>query len=365
MVYFNVDDIEEDIISLSVKYPLISKVIELPNKSIEGRTIHAINIGEDKNNKSKKSILLTGGVHAREWGGSDICMYFAADLLEAYELNKGVRYGGQYFSATEIKKIVNELNIIILPDVNPDGKAYSQSDPRKRLWRGNRNLKTPSCYGVDLNRNFDFVWDFTKYFAPNADVHTSDDPCDSSQTYKGTSPFSEPETMNVKWLLDEYSGIGHYIDIHCNGGSFLHSWGTDKNQSSNPEMNFNNSTFNNIRGISEDKEYQEYISKEDDQYIRDLGKVFHDSVKKSSSKDYEVKQSYDLYPTSGCSDDYSYSRHFLNNTEKIYGFTIEFGKDVVGDFQPPWEEMEKIVIEVSSGLMAFSYRVADNHVDVK
>jgi murein tripeptide amidase MpaA len=345
---------------LSTTYSPVSKIIELPNKTKEGRTIHAIIIGKNKGNKSQKSILITGGVHAREWGGSDICVSLAADILEAYKLKKGLRYGNQYFNAIKIDNIVNQLNMIILPDVNPDGKAYSQSDPAHRLWRGNRNLQKPSCYGVDLNRNFDFLWDFGKHFSPEADVHTSSDPCDTSQTYKGKEPFSEPETKNVKWLMDKYRGVGHYIDVHCNGGTFLYNWGIDNNQSNNPAMNFHNSSYNGVRGINGDNQYQEYIPEEDHQYTKQIGKVFHDSLKKSSGKDYEVKQGFDLYPTSGCSDDYSYCRQFLSGKGKIYGFTIEFGKDVPGDFQPPWNEMEKIIIEISAGIVAFSYYVADN-----
>jgi hypothetical protein len=119
-------------------------------------------------------------------------------------------------------------------------------------------------------------------------------------------------------------------------------------------MNFGNSNYNNVRGEDEDDVYKEYILKEDLHYVTNLGKVFQDSVKDSSRKDYEVKQGFYLYPTSGCTDDYSYSRHSLNNSQKVYGFTLEFGKDVPGDFQPPWNEMEKIIIEVSSGLVAVS-----------
>src|SRR5215217_1661002 len=360
MVYRNVDDIEEDLVSLSQTYSTTSKIIELPKKSIEGRTIHAIIIGKNKENTSNKSILFTGGVHAREWGGSDICVSFAADILESYSINKGLRYGHQYFNAVQIKKIVDELNLIILADVNPDGRAYSQSDPTHRMWRGNRNLNDSSCFGVDLNRNFDFLWDYKKCFSPDANVHTSNDPCDSSQTYCGKYAFSEPETQNIKWLLDKYHDIGHYIDIHCFGGSFLHSWGVDQNQSSNPNMNFGNSYYNNVRGKDEDNEYQEYILKNDLQYITSLGTAFHESVKNSSGKDYEIKQGFYLYPTSGCSDDYSYSRHILHPSQKIYGFTLEFGKNVPGDFQPPWNEMEKIIIEVSSGLVGFSSHVLNN-----
>lgn len=356
MVYLNVDDIEDALTALSTSYQNVSRLVELPNRSVNGRTIRAIIIGKNKEDKSTTSILLTGGVHAREWGGSDICVSLAADLLEAYDSNKGLRYGDEYFNAEQIKKIIEDLNVIIVPDVNPDGKAYSQSGPAQRMWRGNRNLENPSSFGVDLNRNFDFLWDYRECYSPSADVQTADDPFDTSQTYRGKSAFSEPETQNIKWLLDEQNGVGYYIDIHCFGGSLLHVWGDDENQSENPEMNFNNITYNNVRGIDGDSEYKEYVSMEDIGSVTNLTTAFCDSLYRSSAKNYEVKQSFYLYPTSGCSDDYAYSRHIKDRSKKVYGFTLEFGKDVPGDFQPPWEEMEKIIIEVSAGLVAFSYK---------
>jgi murein tripeptide amidase MpaA len=355
LVYLNVDEVEAAVISLCNSYQAVTKPIELPNKSIEGRKIHAFVIGKNKEVKTTKSILFTGGVHAREWGGSDICINFAADLLEAYKLNKGLRYNDQYFNSEQIQKIVDSLNIIVLPDVNPDGKAYSQSDPSKRMWRGNRNLNGHSCFGVDLNRNFDFLWDYKKYFSTDADVHTSDDPCDGRQIYRGKSPFSEPETQNVKWLLDEISGIGCFIDVHCNGGTFLHSWGIDQNQSSKPEMNFANPDYDGKRGVDED-DYKEYISNEDLDYVKHVSKTFNAAVLKVNQNDYEVKQAFYLYPTSGASDDYSYGRR-SNDRANIYGFTIEFGKGI-DDFQPPWSEMKKIIIEVSSGMVAVCDAIA-------
>jgi hypothetical protein len=55
-------------------------------------------------------------------------------------------------------------------------------------------------------------------------------------------------------------------------------------------------------------------------------------------------------PTSGCSDDYAYSRHFVDSTKTwIGGFCIEWGKD----FQPPWSEMEQIILDISAGLIEF------------
>ena len=358
MAYLNTDEVEDVIISKSNDYSSLSKIIELPKTSVEGRKIHAIIIGKNKDNKLHDSIFLTGGMHAREWGTSDICVSFASDILEAYSLNTGLRYGNKYFNAEQIKKIVEKVNLIILPDVNPDGKAYSQSDPTRIIWRGNRHLEDPSCFGVDLNRNFDFLWDFRKFFSPNAKIRTSDDPCHPGQIYRGPSAFSEPETQNIKLLMDEYEGIGHHIDIHGVVGEFYRNWGDDENQSTDPEMSFTNSVYDGKRGVNESDEYGEYISKEDLNHVTNLSKTFQDAVYQANSNKYKVTQSFDLYCTSGASDDYSYSRHFRDHSKKICGFTIEFG---VGEqsFQPSWDKMEKYIVEVSSGLAAFCYVVSE------
>jgi murein tripeptide amidase MpaA len=358
MAYLNTDEVEDVIISKSNEYSSLSKIIELPKTSVEGRKIHAIIIGKNKDNKLHDSIFLTGGMHAREWGTSDICVSFASDILEAYSLNTGLRYGNKYFNAEQIKKIVEKVNLVILPDVNPDGKAYSQSDPTRIMWRGNRHLEDPSCFGVDLNRNFDFLWDFRKFFSPNAKIRTSDDPCHPGQIYRGPSAFSEPETQNIKLLMDEYEGIGHHIDIHGVVGEFYHNWGDDENQSTDPEMSFTNSVYDGKRGVNGSDEYGEYISKDDLNHVTNLSKTFQDAVYQANSNKYKVTQSFDLYCTSGASDDYSYSRHFRDHSKKICGFTIEFG---VGEqsFQPSWNKMEKYIVEVSSGLAAFCYVVSE------
>ena len=358
MAYLNTDEVEDVIISKSNNYSSLSKIIELPKTSVEGRKIHAIIIGKNKDNKLHDSILFTGGMHAREWGTSDICVSFASDILEAYSLNTGLRYGNKYFNAEQIKKIVERVNLIILPDVNPDGKAYSQSDPRRRLWRGNRHLENPSCYGVDLNRNFDFLWDFRKYFSPSARIRTSDDPCHPDQIYRGTSAFSEPETQNVKLLMDEHEGIGHHIDIHGVIGEFYHNWGNDENQTSDPEMNFTSSVYDRKRGVNGSDEYSEYISDEDLNHVTSLSKIFQDAVYEANNNKYRVTQAFGLYCTSGASDDYSYSRHFRDHSKKICGFTVEFGVGEVS-FQPPWDKMKKYIVEVSSGLVAFCYDVSE------
>ena len=70
----------------------------------------------------------------------------------------------EYATNATIKRYVDTLNFYIVPVLNPDGYKYTWSspDPRKRMWRKNRNLqggrRSNDCFGIDLNRNFDFHW---------------------------------------------------------------------------------------------------------------------------------------------------------------------------------------------------------------
>lgn len=352
MAYLNVNEVESAIIALSRKYPNFTELISLPHKSLEMRTSHALRISSNLQSR-KDAIFLTGGVHAREWGSCEICVFVAADLLEAYDQNTGLVYGGKNFTLNEVKSLVESVDFIIFPDVNPDGRFYSQTI--ESMWRRNRNPansgEVNSCIGVDINRNFDFLWNFPDHFSPLAAVHTSTDPCSMSQTYHGSAPVSEHETKNVVWIFDNFPRIKWYVDIHCHGEKILTSWGDDENQSSNPNMNFLNPAFDNVRGLEGDSAYKEYIPSGDRSVCLALANALHEGIKAVRGRNYAVQQAYALYPTSGTSDDYAYSRHMTNPSKgKIYGFTIEWGTE----FQPPWTEMERIISEVSAGIVQLS-----------
>jgi murein tripeptide amidase MpaA len=62
----------------------------------------------------------------------------------------------------------------VFPDINPDGRNYSQT--MVALWRKNRNPAAsggqPNKIGVDVNRNYDFLWDFNVAFSPVANPGT-------------------------------------------------------------------------------------------------------------------------------------------------------------------------------------------------
>ena len=70
---------------------------------------------------------------------------------------------------------------------------------------------------------------------------------------------------------------------------------------------------------------------------------------------YRVEQSVGLYPTAGSTDDYAYSRHFIDPSKaKIIAYTMEWGRTRVSTpFHPPYPEMRKVMREVTAGLLEF------------
>jgi hypothetical protein len=373
MGYLTVPQINTAIIRLAAKYRGLCELITLPEVTYEGRATFALRIGTrgphgwrflaDSSRLLEPlrsyippvGVLFICGAHARERGGPEIGIAFVADLLWAYEHRDGLRYGHKEFNAAAIEQIVERLNVFVVPVVNPDGVHYIVENPLS-MWRKNRNpgaAGNPNCVGVDVNRNFPFLWDFPKQFAAGV-VPASTNPC--ADTYHGAAPASEPETRNIRWLLDEYAIISRFMDIHSWRQRVLHVWGDDENQSTDPSMSFLNPVWDGKRGL-DDGIYREYIPPEDHFAVRNLAARVRDAINAVRGGGYAAIQSIalnvsgdDWFPTSGASDDYAYSRHLVDRTTtKIYGFTLEFGTE----FHPPWAEMEPIILDVNAGMVEF------------
>jgi hypothetical protein len=353
MPYMNVTEVESALIGLATAYPLICELITLPHVTAEGRSSHAVRLGTAPAN-TVNAYYLTGNVHGEEWGSSDILVNLAADLCDAYAGGTGIGYGGKYFSAAEVKALMEQINIIIFPCVNPDGRFYSQNGGG--LWRKNRNPADsggdPWKIGVDINRNQDFLWDFNTAFAPGA-INTyvaSTNP--GSDTYHGSSPCSEAETKNINYIHDTYTRIRWYVDVHSYSEDILYTWGDDEVQVTDPTKSFQNPAFNHQRGLI-GNDYDEYIPDGDLSSLLALSQTFTRSLGEVRGKYYVAKPAFSLYPTSGTNDDYAYSRHFTNPAlSKTLGFTVEWGTE----FEPPWTEMEEIIKDVCAGLMGLGLK---------
>ena len=360
MPYLNVAEVESGLATAAQPpYAGIAELIPVPHLTWEGRAAHALRLAAGAA-AGRPGILLLGGVHAREWGSPDILLFFVEQLEAAYVGGTGITLGGKTFTAAQIAAVVNGLDLYVFPQVNPDGRNRSLTTDA--LWRKNLRpapASAPACPGVDLNRNYDFLWNFPSYFSAASAVRSSTNPCD--ETYIGPAAGSEPETANVVWLMDSHPNIRALLDLHSFSEDILYLWGDDDDQSSDPNMAFTNPAYNLQRGVANDTTYREFLASCDQSAVVALATRMHDGIAAVRGKNYTVEQALKLYPTSGTGHDYSFARHVVDRAKsKAYGYTIEWGTE----FQPTYAEMQNIISDIAAGLIEFCLAFVESNADV-
>ncbi|MBN1797401.1 MAG: hypothetical protein JW822_02420 [Spirochaetales bacterium] len=209
--YPDLEQTEQFTTYLSRKYPHLVKLHAL-GLTAEGRTIWALHIGSDKYPQSHKpALLFTGLVHSDEWISLPVILYLVHKFTSTYEYDQ------------DIQHIMDRASLWFIPVVNPDGYVYSRSGDRN--WRKNRARYGNSFSGVDINRNFDVMWDIKGGF--------SKDP--ASRFYRGPSPASEPETK----ALQELAARVHFqaaVDFHSFGQYILYPNGYSRTQCPDDEL---------------------------------------------------------------------------------------------------------------------------------
>ncbi len=171
--------------------------LETIGTSIEGRPIRAIRISRDP---ALPAIALNCTQHAREWISPMVGMAIADALVDG----EG--------SDPRVTAILSRVEVWVIPVVNPDG--YTHSWGPERLWRKNRRVNSDGSIGVDLNRNWGYQWG-------GAGAST----VPSNDTYRGTAPFSEPESQALRDLHLARPDIVASIDFHAYGQLILSPWG--------------------------------------------------------------------------------------------------------------------------------------------
>lgn len=175
--------------------------------SREPFTVKAIRIGKRRDG-SRTGVFIYAQEHAREWVTPLVALETAARLLHNYATHKPTR------------ELVDNLDIFIVPSVNPDGAHYSFYDynlQRKNLTNhGGPEVSDPARrnqWGVDLNRNF--------AVGSVHDGYSGGSTNPLSQTYAGPAPLSEPETRNEVWLVERFPNIKFAMNVHSYGGYFM------------------------------------------------------------------------------------------------------------------------------------------------
>ncbi|MCK4432155.1 MAG: zinc carboxypeptidase, partial [Candidatus Aminicenantes bacterium] len=168
-------EIEQDLLAIESSYPNLARVIDIGD-SLENRNIYALKISDNvQMEEDEAGVLFLGCHHAREWISVEVPFLIGKYLVENYATN------------SEIKELVDQSEIWIIPLVNPDGLEYSIHF--YRYWRKNMRDNGDGSYGVDLNRNYGFKWGYD---------NAGSSPIPFSGTYRGKSPFSEPETQAIR-----------------------------------------------------------------------------------------------------------------------------------------------------------------------
>lgn len=183
--------------------------------SREPHSVYAIRIGAVRDG-SKPGVLAYAQEHAREWVPPLVTIETAERLLRNYTHNGKVR------------ELVNNLDIWIMPSMNPDGGHYSFYDfasQRRNMTNrcpetGNSDFSARNTWGTDLNRNYSEYSVFDGY----AGASTS---C-TSDTFAGISEMSEPETQNVDWIAESNPNLRFAMNIHSSGNYFMWAPGAYK-----------------------------------------------------------------------------------------------------------------------------------------
>lgn len=256
--------------------------------SIQGRDILSITItGPDQpgNAAADRPVIIWNGCqHAREWISPMTVTYLASRLV------------GDYDSDPAVKELVDTVRFVVVPVVNPDGYTYSWAS--ERFWRKNRRDNPGASFGVDLNRNWGYEW--------GGDGASTDS---DSDTFRGASAFSEPETQTMQSLaLGFGTDLVAHIDYHSYSQLILWPFGyADGVVTPEPDRTFFDTLTNDLS----------------------------DAISSFSGEFYSPIQSWQLYAASGTSTDWFYG------TAGAKSITFELRPSTGGfdGFDPPPSEI--------------------------
>ncbi len=217
-VYYTYDEMAADMEALAQRYP-DALTYRSYGTSVDGRDLLAATLG---NPKAPRQIIITAGMHAREYVNPYVIMRQLEYYLEGYDT---IRYRGQ-----TPRQLFEAVCLIVVPMTNPDGLTLAQegigsirnSDLRQKVtaicngkgifgeaainaylnkfWKAN-------AIGVDLNRNFDAWWA----------THQDGVGEPAEKNYKGDAPHSALEVASLVALTKSLTNPVASVCVHSQG----------------------------------------------------------------------------------------------------------------------------------------------------
>ena len=270
--YLTLDEVYAELDEMTSLYPdLISAKYTIGNtQTIEGRDVFAIKISDNPGlNEDEPEVLYTSLTHAREPAAMQALIWYMWYMLENYGTNDEITY------------LVDNLELYFVPVINPDGYNYNhQTDPNGGgMHRKNRRITGSNPAGIDLNRNFGYMWGYD---------NSGSSPYPSDETYRGESAFSEPETQILRDFTNEHEFLLAH-NHHTYSELVIIPWG------------------------------YETIHSPDDDFLRTSAHLM------ASENGYTVGQGWEiLYTVNGDANDWMYGEQ--TSKPKIMAYTQETGQ---------------------------------------
>ncbi|MEN8223793.1 MAG: M14 family zinc carboxypeptidase [Bacteroidota bacterium] len=196
--------------SLVTAFPDICQKV-MYGTSMGDRELAALKISDNvSDDENEAEVLFDGGIHGDEIGGPENCIRFARDLCR------------NYGSDPDITFLVDNREIWIYYMVNPDG--------RENMSRYNNN-------GVDLNRDYGFMWDawggstgafsqvetqslrncsFDHQFVVHTTYHSGTEYISCPWSYRPETPA---DMNHILQLADLYSSVSGYANLEYGQGN--------------------------------------------------------------------------------------------------------------------------------------------------
>lgn len=281
------EEVNAEMDSIAALYPGICKVDSF-GVTWEDRTIYGIKVSDNvATTEDEPRVLYVGMHHAREIITSEVPLYILFHLVDSYGTDP------------RITDLVDNREFYIIPMVNPDGREYVQ---HVGDWRKNRRDNGDGTWGVDLNRNYGYMWGYD-------DSGSSPDP--GSSTYRGPSAFSEPETQAIKNLCESVQ-FSTGISYHSSGDLIIYPWGYD------------------------------YVVNDEADVFQGLA----DSM--ATFNNYHAGPVTDLYPANGGTDDWMWGERATK--DKVYFLTFEIAQEQY----PPESEILELCEENLEASLVFA-----------
>jgi carboxypeptidase T len=287
--YHTYEEVLAAVDEATAQYPeLVSS--QVIGQSYEGTDIIAIKISDNVGtDEDEPEVLFTHNQHAREHLTVEMALYLLSDFTT------------QYGTDAALTELLDSREVWIVPSANPDGKAYDTESGEFQNWRLNRQPNEDSSIGTDLNRNWPYEW--------GCCGGSSGTP--GSETYRGPSPESAPETQVVAdfvrgRVVGGEQQITAHIDWHTYSELVLWPYGF---------------TYDDTApGLTAD----------DAATFQELGTAM------AETNGYTPQQSSDLYVTDGTIDDWMWG------DQGIFSYTFEMypTSSAEGGFYPPGDVID-------------------------